>query len=362
MISFMILFFYLEGFACTPPTKFFILKETLKTEVELYEDKVGDFIGKNSSYFEIIKWNKKLEMLQTVVGKKFPPSFIEIFNEYEVQVKKINALKVFATNDSEVLSENDRKKINELFAYNFYILVDILPNVVSFREFSFSPIVKAPNKEFYDKGIALQRALEIEFSPNNLLLCKDAEGMEKKGTASPDTLASNMKGDSSSDDPSTLPNPPSLALNEVLKIDYNLINVDKSSKTLPRADMKGNVLLKWIKNFFAFLNPGSAKKESVDISSETYLVNMNFISVHQQNLNIKERYLQWENDRNFWIERSKNVSGYKIDVFTQKFIKWTQLITDINSKLDDSLKNIEVICQNQDIPIKCWNGSNKIPQ
>lgn len=374
IISIIVLFYSLEGMACTSPTEFSILKEGLKTAVEQYESKVGDSIGVNSAYFAVVKWNKKLEMIRTVAEKKFSPSFLEIFNEYETLVETLDRLAVFAQDDLEVLSENDRDKIKELFAYHFYVLTDVLPVVLSPREFLLFPIVKAPSEDLVAKGVALREKLKAELSPQNLLLCKDQEGRSESGVDSPDNLIADTRSsrvdnseDSSSDEGETLPNSLAPAMDQDFKIDYELTTVEESFKTLPRVDFqKGNKVLKWVKNAFNFLNPFYSPEEeeenSVSISSETYSSNINFISVKQKNLKIKERYLQWENDRNFWIERTKDVSGYKADVFNQKFNKWVVLIEKINEILDESLKNTATICSIQDIPVKCWNGSNSVPQ
>lgn len=366
---FFLFFFSLEGMACKPFTEFFELNKELKEEINRYELKIKGSISQNTNLFKTYEWSEKRKYFQEDIKTSFPSNLLTLFNEYEENVKSLDNLFESVEYDENSLSKTEKEELKYLSMFHLYVISDLFPNMISFRKYNSFVFFKSVDSEMKLQGYELIQKIKSIFAEDNLKKCKDEKGQEEKGLEDSEKLQSNLSKAAGSlnnsekvGETEMLKNPEQEIPGDAFLTDYEGDEIKEENANMNlRTEIKGNKLIGWIKNFFGFFAVDK-QSDKTQITSELYSKNIVYIGAKQKNLNITKRYTEWQNDRNFWINRTREISGVKTDVFTQKFKKITNLIEKINKELDKALDAISTTCRKQKIKLKCWGSSNSKPK
>lgn len=367
-IEFLLFFFFFcfsNGLACELPVEFLKLNKDLKLAISQYELKIKIAANQNSPLFQKYENSDKRKNFKEDIKSIFPPDFITLFVEYEANVKVLDAIDFSVLDDSKILSESEKKGLAYLSKLHLYMVSDLLPQMIYFKYKDF-PFFESVDSKMESQGYLLIQEIKSAFEKVNLKKCKDEAGSNKLGLEDPNVLISTMSESVESKDGSsekTLSNPQKPTAGDVFKSHYDGDEDEEANTamTVRSEEVKGNKLMGWIKNFLGFFSSDKSA-DRTKITSDLYSKNIVFIGAKQKNLNIMNRYTDFQNNRNFWIHRTREVSGEKTDVFTQKFTKIVDLIEKTNKELDRSLTAISTTCKKQKIKTKCWGSSNAKPK
>ena len=104
------------------------------------------------------------------------------------------------------------------------------------------------------------------------------------------------------------------------------------------------------------------ESEENQVTSSSISPKTKLFLAFEREYNIKSRFLDWRNNRNFWIKKTNQVSGYNLDVFVEKYEIMLDNILRTNEELKQSLDAIEIICQSQRVNVPCWSNGNIVPK
>ncbi len=355
---------------CLEPDKLELLDANLEAELALLGEPMG--FEQTPSYKNLR--SKKYNRILKIVEKEFPQNYKDIFYHYADNFKKLDQLY------QQAITDENRERITTIrpvWETNRYIFSDVFPTLladralIEFRILSPPDLVTKKTSEFW------KEMPQKEFSYRNLKICKAAElnlNLKKSSYELDQKLLNvpykwslrtpfpkSFSGDFDSEYGASVRDE-SLDGNPDFISDPDSNNLDK--------ELSGEIksVWVWIKNTFDFLDYKKYRTREGEVSkirdyTEEGRLNRNldFLENRNRNLNIKRRYMNWRNNRNYWITKTKDVSGYNTDILVEKFEIMLDGILRTNAELEDSLEAIEKICQRQNIPVGCWNGSNTLP-
>lgn len=352
---------------CLEPNKLELLDSSLTAELAILGAEVG---FKQTPDYRNLR-AKKYNRILTIVENEFPQNYKNIFHRYADNFKILDQMY------QQAISKDDRdlmSTIRPIWESNLYIFSDVFPTLladralVEFRILSPNKFVAQETREFWSE------MPQKELSYRNLKICKEAESnvdlaeslaqLNEKLTNVPYEWA--------------LPNPQSIGFSGDFSGEYGAFAREQNEAFIsdPESSNIDDILGEetksvwvWIKNTFDFLNftKDRTREDEVqkirDYTSDGLLNrNLDFLENRNRNLDIKRRYMDWRNHRNYWVTKTKDVSGYNTDVLVEKFEIMLDAILQTNAELEDSLRAIEKICKSQHVKIGCWNGSNNLPE
>ncbi len=329
---------------CHPPTK-------LQKLADLLANKASSLPPASSTVISDVFFGYKYDLISRIVETKFPKEYKDIFNNYIEDFKKIET-----AYQEEKLSEDDAVVRD----FHYYILSDLIPILLNDRLFfdvSFNIPNRNSEKQAADLKVWEDLSQELDF--RNLEICKDEESSEK---SIDNSLGKNKEYKI------ILQNPVSKAIdfesNYKIPITYEKFNSDPNAEKIKGKDSN------WIKTFWNRVTGNNEekekqmKKESIEnqITSSSISPKAKIFLAFEREHKIRSRYLDWRNERNFWITKTNQVSGYNLDVFVDKFEAMFDIILKTNDELQQSLEAVEIICQSQRTNYPCWlTTGNKIP-
>ncbi len=347
-ISFVCFFIFLnianakELSKCIPPKK-------LKELDQALDNKVNSISKSNESNKELISdvfWGYKYDLIKRIVDKKFPTAYKDIFDNY---IKNFKTLYQIST-----LSDDDVEFRN----YHYYVLANIIPIILDDRLFFdvTIPAERELEKKASENNVWQELSRELDF--RNLEICRDEENSKKDlGTNLEEgkeykTILENSFLKTINFDPNyRIPIP----------VAKNFLSDPKASKIKDKEN--------WWKSFINFVTGNEEeraeefKKDSIEnqLTSSSISPKTKLFLAFEKEHKIKSRYLDWRNNRNFWIKKTNEVSGYNLDVFVEKYEIMLDSILRINHELKESLEAIAIICESQRTNIPCWSTGNIIP-
>lgn len=358
---------------CIDPTNLEKLGKTLSDEVSNFSTKPA---RKHNVDYNNLLVSKKYSEMNFLIDKYFPKDYRQTFDDYMKEFEELDLIyrQAIIEANSEVID------IQPKWEFHYYVLTDIFPVLLNSRFFtptrvlSPDPDVEKLGKEFWD---TLSKA---EFSPENLQVCRDEKERQAQKNLKKDL--EKLREDVE-DKPykQVLENPTINEYSMDFYSDYENLttelelqknkggkskfNTDPRAAAIKEEEKKG--IWKSIKGFFGATD--EIEEPFVDdpqgdnkTNTNNLFKNLEYITTREKTLDIQDRYMQWRNDRNFWMQKTNQVSGYNLDVLVEKFEIMLDAILRTNKELTDSLLAIETICESQNESINCWKNGNVIPR
>lgn len=265
-----------------------------------------------------------------------------------------NYKKHFETLDKIYNNNLKNKEIAKQYACHreFYtrdIYNALYGDLVTPIELGCDPFISAEDRE----------ALFLELRPKNLLNCINEQADGESEYQQPTNFLP------TADRESDLPAPPPARLQfNRSKFDLSPDQQNRTStafrKSTSSEDFSNTEDTNFWKRFLNFFNRGNRALENDNQRAGNFRAE-NVFANYEIDGATRTRRANWENNRNYWIQRSVN-SGQLTDRYTKRFeSEILKTLNKTNDSLEESLKLIEDICRRQDVKKKCW-GTNKLPK
>ncbi len=337
-------------------------------EMEFAEDKIsaGDYSQRFRKFFVLSAKNRVIDQYFSA----FPPIFPDALSHYYELVPKVDELWRKAGNhdyqiclatlpgESESSGRELRKvfkEIEELFAYHENVVANVIPA-------SIEPL-KASKAIFYpsEKLRGLVKSMSKELSLRNQRVCKDQEteadgGLISVDKASGKTMKSQDKADRKAGGGGMDTPPPAPEMSKEFKKGLSLSNATASgddfpaffslnTEEIPEADEP--------KTFFDDPIAWLWGKLKLFENKESSTQNVEFFDNRELETNFRVRHEKWRNDRNFIINRVKDIAGVRTDGFSKKLDYTFDIVQGINKLLVETLRYKDIVCVNQAVMVVC---------
>lgn len=363
-----------EGVKCRPPVELEYLVCTLKEDIN---DLKSQFES-NKNKCKVSDPITFTESGERINDKEYSPGFLRIFGlspkmriidkfisgssaeyrdalkEYYEYLPMLDEIKRKTSlyGYGSCLGEGYQKKLQEAYSFHLGVVGGAIPSAVG--ELRISGTLAYSSAEGSETASKLAKELDIE----NQRVCKDQETTKESGLndvsqASGGSLKSQDKADRQAGGDKPEPLPPAPEMSEDFK--ESLARSDStaggddfpavfslSTEELPEADesktfLEDPVAWLWRKlDWRETKDPGfeSGRSSKTRMQEEAFRV----------------RHERWRNDRNYILNRVKDVSGVRTDGFAKKLRYTYIIINKINSQLVETLGYKDTVCKCQKNP------------
>lgn len=302
----------------------------------------------------------KMGMIDTYFSA-FPMEFRDALKEYHENLPRLEETKrKMSDHGGEVcFSDEYRTRLNH--AYNFHVnaVTNIIPGIMgalklsSTSEYTTGELVKISNK--------LSKELGLE----NKRICKDQEttseaGLNPLGAASAATLKNQDRIDSAKRARRSEP----LPVKESMSSDFTKSFAGTQSGTgdsppayfalsteeTPQVDEPKTFMEDPIGWFWGRMRVFENKDKPVK--------NTDFLKTRVQEQAFRMRHEKWRNERNYTLNRVKDVAGVRTDGFAKKLEYTFTIINEINEQLFETLGYKDTVCNCQKHPTESRCRSN----
>lgn len=346
---------------------------------------------------QTIRWllfekNEKLKTMNSIFERELHVSFRELFDLYISHFRAIDQ-----AYQAEVVAKNFEDYPEDLEAawkYHFYVLDSVLP--VLLRERLFNQFRRSGiTPELEAKGAALWSAMRAkDFSKANMIACRD-QGYEKP-IVDVATVIPEIREiiSAESEEQVVVPSPYDEASLQIFNPDFELevkqaeeFGSNPDEEAVPEESSNPGNIWSSIKNFFTgvgntktdedenpFIFDGEIGSER--INSTNLPVILDYFDGKQTNIELKERYTDWRNYRNYWVHKTNYISGHNLDNLQGRFKLAFDKLLNINCRYKQgectneevqtdrkwgALRSVEVVCQEQRLNADCWTTGNTAP-
>ncbi len=338
---------------CIAP-QFKALNMELEKAIKGYDAHLKEGQTADYAIFKAVKYSSVKDFLLTM-----PKNYGKLYDNYTANFEKLDQM--YQGLNSKTPKET-RSMITKAWKFHLYMLIDVIPVLINERFFSPTRTL-TQDVDLEKQAKPYWKKLAKEFSSQRVKLCLEQE-TQGEGTSFSDYEAKKE------------PKPYKLSYKDVAFIDWtiradypNLVlteepggEVFSSKPAEEKIKGKGSF---WTAVRSLFGGIGDEKVVSGDkpnkIQSENIPLAIDFLAASQLKKEVRQRHLQWRNNRNFWLQKTRYVSGYNLDKAVDRFEAMLDIILKQNYQLDLSLDSVAYICANQRTNLGCWNGGNVIP-
>ncbi len=288
--------------------------------------------------------------------KSMPAEMLKIYEKYQIAYERLDKVRANNTSDKRITEYAVCRQ--EFFEKEIFSLL-VYPLGVNWSSDCSDVIARDPSLALTDEQ---RRSLRFELGAQNLATCRYESG------SADDTSEFLPGADRSVDIEGFVP--PVRSLDQwqfdldknqsQLQVDTGENESAETSVDVPEGAGK-NFLDYWKAVFNWGQRPGTFDSQDAEVRTE------NLVSGREIQADTAIRRAKWENDRNYWVQRSV-ASGALLDAYAARFETdeasqpILPTLDELNTSLEASLDAIENVCQRQHAKVFCWWGKNTYPE